>query len=161
MELENANITLNNFKEKNYLKKLQTIYKKYECDLNLSSLCLYSGTNLPVNYLHTGWLHTGDINFFSDAFLDLIYHYDEYKDNVRVAQIPHHGSEKNSKLKHFREFHNLKTIFITTSNYTNGHGRPHVSDEYRNAEHIIFLTENNVDIWSAECTNGVIWSNFV
>lgn len=161
-ELANANITLNNFKEKNYLKKLQTIYKKYKCDLNLSSLCLYSGTNLPVNYSHTGWLHTGDINFSNDAtFWNLTYHYDKYKDNVRVAQIPHHGSEKNSKLKYFREFHNLKTLFITTSNNTNGHGRPHVSDEYRNAEYIIFLTENNIDIWSAECTNGIIWSNFV
>ena len=134
---------------------------KYRCNLNLSSLCLYSGTNMPVNHLHTGWLHTGDINFFDrNAFAGFINHYDNFADNVRVMQIPHHGSKQNSELKHFEHFHNITTLFITTSANTNGYGIPNVSSEYLDSGHILLLTEDNRDIWSFEKTNGIIWSNF-
>lgn len=160
-ELNNANITLNNFRQRDYLRKLRAIYMKYRCNLNLSSLCLYSGTNMPVNHLHTGWLHTGDINFFdSNAFAGFINHYDNFADNVRVMQIPHHGSKQNSELKHFEHFHNIATLFITTSANTNGYGIPNVSSEYLDSGHILLLTEDNRDIWSFEKTNGIIWSNF-
>lgn len=161
MELNKANITLNNFRQRDYLRKLIAIYMKYRCNLNLSSLCLYSGTNMPANHLHTGWLHTGDINFFNNnAFTGFIDHYDRFADNVRVIQIPHHGSIRNSELRHFEHFHNITTLFITTSANTNGYGIPNVSSEYLDSGHILLLTEDNRDIWSSEKTNGIIWSNF-
>ena len=75
-------------------------------------------------------------------------------------QIPHHGSKQNSELKHFEHFHNITTLFITTSANTNGYGIPNVSSEYLDSGHILLLTEDNRDIWSSEKTNGIIWSNF-
>ena len=164
-ELNDMGININNFRDDEHLRNLRKIYNKYCSDINLPSLCLYSGANDIIDYIHTGWLHTGDIDFNKDeqvAYKGLIYHYKFLLNNIRVIQIPHHGSSENSKMKDFSIFNNVNTYFITTQSVTNGWQYPHVSNEYKNNDRIILLTEDyKKHLWSYEQGNGVIWGNIV
>lgn len=162
-ELDDIGINIYNFQTANFIAKLREIYSKYCSDLNLPSLCLYSGTDKIIHFLHTGWLHAGDIDFNKHdkaAHIGLINHYKKYLNNIRVIQIPHHGSERNSSMNDFSEFQAASKYFITTQNHTNGTGCPHVSSEYKNNPKVILLTETSNHLWSYDQCNGVLWSNF-
>lgn len=93
--------------------ELSAAYKTVEKNLNVSSMCLYSGP-LPDRSLQVerhsgkfgkwrcraagsaGWLATGDADLKDKArraaFLS---HYDKLLDHVVTLTIPHHGSENN------------------------------------------------------------------
>ncbi len=159
-KLTGAGITVKNFRDRKFSYKLKQIYKDFNIDLNKSSLCLYSGTDRPVEYLHTGWLHTGDINLNDgDTFKKFSEHYKTEAMNVRVIQIPHHGSSCNSSLSSFDGFKNLKSLFVTTNSNPKGKQHPALHEEYLE-ETIIKLTENAKDIWSYESTTGRLLTNF-
>ena len=154
-------ITIDNFTEKRFATRLREIYRKYKIDLNFSSLCLYSGTLNKINHTHTGWLHTGDINLLNEfSFNNFSNHYRDIQDNVRVMQIPHHGSIENSRINRFDNFPNINNYFITTQNKPNGRSQPNVSGEYLNNENIILLRESSFALWSYERTNGIVLTNF-
>lgn len=159
-ELEFAGINITNFRNPNFTKTLRNIYKKYHINLNTSSLCLYSGTTTLWDYTPTGWLHTGDINFnIANTKSKFLNHYIKEIDNVRVIQIPHHGSKHNSSLKDFTKFWRLKSLFVTTQNQTNGRNYPHVSEEYKKIA--IQLTETATPIWSYERPYISIQTNLI
>lgn len=161
-ELYLEGITLNNFLERGFATRLREIYRNHRIDLNFSSLCLYSGSLSKRNYTHTGWLHTGDINLLNKfSFDNFNYHYRDIQDNVRVMQIPHHGSIENSSINSFDDFPNINNYFITTQNNPNGRSQPNISGEYRDNENIILLTESSSSLWSYERTNGIVMTNFV
>lgn len=160
-ELKLYGITIDNFTEKRFATRLREIYRKYKIDLNFSSLCLYSGTLNKINHTHTGWLHTGDINLLNEfSFNNFSNHYRDIQDNVRVMQIPHHGSIENSRINRFDNFPNINNYFITTQNKPNGRSQPNVSGEYLNNENIILLRESSFALWSYERTNGIVLTNF-
>lgn len=163
-ELKKANINIANCTDKHLIKRLRIIYLMHcDNDLNLPSLCLYSGADKVLNYCYTGWIHTGDINFNKSncaAYNGLINHYINLLNNVRVVQIPHHGSRDYSNISHFSVFKNLRSYFVTTQSVTNGGSKPHVSPEYLNNSRIILLNENSNFLWSYEHGNGIIWANF-
>ena len=160
-ELNILGVAIDNFLDRRFATRLRAIYREYKIDLNFSSLCLYSGTLNKANHTHTGWLHTGDINLLNDfSFDNFSNHYRDVQDNVRVMQIPHHGSRENSNSNSFDNFRNINKYFITTQNLPNGRGQPNVSSEYLNNENIILLTESEISLWSYEQTNGVILTNF-
>lgn len=160
-ELKLYGITIDNFTEKRFATRLRGIYKNHRINLNFSSLCLYSGTLNKINHTHTGWLHTGDINLLDKTlFGNFNYHYRDIQDNVRVMQIPHHGSSKNSRINSFNGFPNIDNYFITTQNNPRGRSQPNVSVKYRNNENIILLTESSSSLWSYERTNGIVMTNF-
>ena len=63
------------------------------------------------------WLHTGDIDLSTDTNLDaLVKHYGLLLYNVRVAQIPHHGSANNHNCNFSKAFQcdGKKTLFFYT-----------------------------------------------
>lgn len=160
-ELYLQGITLDNFLERRFATRLREIYKNHKIDLNFSSLCLYSGTLNKINHTHTGWLHTGDINLLNEfSFNNFNNHYRDIQGNVRVMQIPHHGSIENSRINRFDDFPKINNYFITTQNNPNGRGQPNVSEEYLNNETIILLTESSSALWSYERTNGIVMTNF-
>lgn len=99
----------------NRLPLLQRAYKKVKSDLNLTSLCLYSGpiraqdrtvahtllvgerrTRHRRNAGRAAWLGTGDADLRSskrrDAFLR---HFGGLLDRVETMTLPHHGSSEN------------------------------------------------------------------
>lgn len=162
-ELKNRGINIQNFQNTNFTRILRRLYKKYNIDVHASSMCLYSGVHTNINISlqrENGWLHTGDINFIenNEILENFNKHYAQEQDLVRVIQIPHHGSVENSTLDNFNNFRNRKTLFITTQTKTNGHGRPHISDKYK--DRAILLTETREDIWTFESPYNVIWTNF-
>lgn len=95
--------------------ELTAAYKALGRNLNLTSLCLYSGPieaypAVPGTYEYrfggkttympdqraTGWLATGDAELAEKARSDaLLRHYGDHLDRVVTMTLPHHGSEAN------------------------------------------------------------------
>lgn len=85
---------------KDTVKNIQRKFKKYfnGKELNLSSLCLYFGSEVPNEKYN--YFHTGDINLKNPNIQDeLKEHYKDYINNFRTVQIPHHGSKNNSNIE--------------------------------------------------------------
>lgn len=145
-DLKAANITAKNCRSKKNLKKIKNLYKKYKIDINVSSLCLYSGGQILQENKPNGWVHTGDIHFYKhntkEKFLN--YYKNEF-DNIKYIQIPHHGSKKNSRLADFTKHINYEELFVTTQNKTNGKTYPHLSKEYDNIAIKLTETANSIE----------------
>ena len=147
---------------KDTIKNIQRKFKKYfnGKELNLSSLCLYFGSevqNEKYNYFHTG-----DIDLKNPSVQnELKKHYKDLINNFRIIQIPHHGSIHNSNLKTLKLlFPNYKKLFVTKQENPNGYQQPTYSQEYVNLrEEIMEITENN-DTYNNSCIYEIENINF-
>ncbi|TNJ43381.1 hypothetical protein [Phaeobacter sp. B1627] len=100
-----------------HVEELKAAYLKVASDLNVTSLCLYSGPAAPADKSEGrwfagdcevpwlgcfrlseggGWLGTGDAALKEKKRLDLfLEHYQHLLDQVSTLTMPHHGSERN------------------------------------------------------------------
>lgn len=88
---------------KNLLELLRKNYETITIDINETSMCLYSGGNnsnylfetsiddVPNTSSSVGWMHTGDSNLIKIGESFSRFYQDNLR-NVKVFQIPHHGS---------------------------------------------------------------------
>jgi len=97
----------------NRVSDLSTAYEAVEKNLNISSMCLYSGplpdgTTRPQIHFGSfgkwsaegdsgiGWLATGDANLkVKKRRANFLRHYQKLLDEVVTLTVPHHGSENN------------------------------------------------------------------
>lgn len=101
---------------KNLLESLRKIYETITIDINETSMCLYSGKKpielsffmignsvLQKLFPAIGWMHTGDSNLIKigESFSKF---YQDNLCNVKVFQIPHHGSKISCNQKTLDEY---------------------------------------------------------
>lgn len=144
-------------------KKIKMSYSKLRMKSNDTSLVLYHGpikkpkhVSLLCNYCiqrgyecfpfyltkhlcehdsnRFGHLLTGDIDLNHKRNIELLKHYDEFKNQIKIVQVPHHGSVENwnslimlDLLGHERWF----TLWCVSAGILNayGHPSPDVIDE--------------------------------
>lgn len=115
---------------KNLLESLRKIYETITIDINETSMCLYSGNNSIYYSFETlidevsntsssvGWMHTGDSNLIKNG--ESFYNF--YRNNlcnVKVFQIPHHGSKLscNQKTLDKYELDNYYAYYVTNQEH--------------------------------------------
>ena len=115
--------------------KIKDIYKKINRDLNLTSMCMYSGP-YESDFLVPRWFDyifwrkdyilgtmlTGDILLNDEKRISaFVEHYKNFLGLINCFQIPHHGSHENM-IRVIDEF-NLKKAFIQAGEF-NKYGHP-------------------------------------
>jgi len=104
-------------KEKDKIQILVKAYKDVSSNLNISSLCLYSGPAQPFRHARilyrgyvnqrcwlgkfrcqrVGWLGTGDAELQRQMRItNFVSHYGKYLESVATLTLPHHGSDRNT-----------------------------------------------------------------
>lgn len=117
---------------KNLLKLLRKNYETIAIDINETSMCLYSGNNsiyysfeISIDEVSNtsssvGWMHTGDSNLIKigESFAKF---YQDNLCNVKVFQIPHHGSKIscNQKTLDKYELDNYYEYYVTNQEHPN------------------------------------------
>ena len=102
----------------NHVAELRNAYREISDDINITSLCLYSGPKPPIAPANTrlisysfgdwvanqnsriGWLATGDASLRNGKrCAEFLLHYQNLSDQVVTLTMPHHGADSSFNQK--------------------------------------------------------------
>lgn len=155
-------------------------YRMASPDLNLTSLCLYSGLtpgSVPRSHhwrsrkggvdrpeiaawdLQPGWLGTGDAPLGNAANVDdLRAHYLSVLDGVGVFALPHHGSRHDFHKDLLAMFGPRQPTCVVGVGVGNTYGHPHASVVQAVADHgshLVAVTGSASSRWTSSATTRV------
>jgi len=124
-----SNLNINSINDDSHKKRIKKIHEKISPNLNLTSMCMYSGPNDYYWSKVSSWgaglygtILTGDILLKNEKTIsNFISHYYDFLDCIGYFQIPHHGSRHNMT-RTISEF-KLKRAFIQAG-IMNAYGHP-------------------------------------
>jgi len=142
-------------KDDDNVNDLQECYEEIRSDLNQTSLCMYHGpmntsnarTYHPrflMNKKFLGHLLTGDFDLSINENYDyLTSHYKNYLSEVKVFQVPHHGSEESWNENILQEMPKCEYSLITSGAARKKHPSKDVVDDILRDKQILFCNEGS------------------
>ncbi len=134
---------------------LQECYEKIRTDINQTSLCMYHGplntsnarTYHPrflMNKKFLGHLLTGDFDLsIKKNYKSFVSHYRNYLRDVKVFQVPHHGSKESWNEKILQKMPNSEFFLISSGAARKKHPSKEVVDDILGDKQILFCNEGN------------------